>query len=106
MSAASSPTAASATSAAFAAKANGVDHRSATMRRLKDLVNDHVSDLGGIDPLSSAQRALVRRASMICLQLELMEAKWNENETGEASAQSLDVYVRAAGHLRRLLDPP
>jgi hypothetical protein len=54
-----------------------VDHRSAWMRRLRDLIADHVADLGGEDALSTAELALVRRAAMLTLQLELMESRWN-----------------------------
>jgi hypothetical protein len=65
----------------------GVDERSAWCRRLRDLIGDHVSDLGGADNISSAEMILIRRASMLCLQLELMESRWAANE-GEASAQT------------------
>jgi hypothetical protein len=79
------------------------DHRSAAMRRLRDLIADHVTDLGGQDALSSAEMALIRRASMMILQLELMESKWQENN-GEASPRQLEVYQRVSGGLRRLLE--
>jgi hypothetical protein len=80
-----------------------VDHRSAWMRRLRDLIADHVSDLGGEDALSTAELALVRRAAMLTLQLELMESRWNETN-GEASPKSLESYQRAVGALRRTLE--
>ncbi len=73
------------------------------MRRLRDLITDHVSDLGGKDALSAAEMALVRRAAMLTLQLELMESRWNENE-GEAAPKSLDTYQRVVGALRRTLE--
>jgi hypothetical protein len=82
---------------------SGVDHRSATMRRLKDLITDQVSDLGGADALSTAEVALVRRAAMLTLQTELMESRWQAND-GEASAQQLECYQRTANTLRRLLE--
>ena len=40
----------------------GIDHRSAWMRRLRDLIADYVSDLGGEDNLSSSEMILVRRS--------------------------------------------
>jgi hypothetical protein len=80
-----------------------VDHRSAWMRRLKDLVDDHVSDLGGLDAMSQAEKVLVRRAAMLTLQAELMEKRWNETN-GEASAKSLETYQRVVGALRRTLE--
>jgi hypothetical protein len=80
-----------------------VDHRSARMRRLRDLIADHVADLGGEDALSTAELALVRRASMLTLQTELMEARWQENN-GEASAKQIETYQRTSNTLRRLLE--
>ena len=61
-----------------------IDHRSGWVRRLRDLIADHVSDLGGEDLISSSEMILVRRAAMLCLQTELMEARWAQNE-GEAA---------------------
>lgn len=80
-----------------------VDHRSAWMRRLRDLIADHVSDLGGEDLISTSEAILVRRAAMLCLQLEMMEARWAQNE-GEASAKQIETYQRVTGALRRVLE--
>ena len=80
-----------------------VDGRSQWMRRLRDLVQDHVADLGGADALSAAEMALIRRSAMLTLQLELMESRWNDNN-GEASRQSLETYQRVVGSLRRTLE--
>jgi hypothetical protein len=80
-----------------------VDGRSQWMRRLRDLIGAHVSDIGGDDALSAAEMALVRRAAMLTLQLELMESRWRETN-GEASPRSLEVYQRATGALRRTLE--
>jgi hypothetical protein len=79
-----------------------VDHRSAWMRRLRDLIADHIRDHGGDEMVSGAERILIRRAAMLTLQCEMMEARWSENE-GEASAKQIDVYQRTANTLRRLL---
>lgn len=79
-----------------------VDGRSGWMRRLRDLIADHVSDLGGQDALSTAEMALVRRASMLCLQCEMMEASWAENE-GVAGTRQIDNYQKCVGALRRTL---
>jgi hypothetical protein len=79
-----------------------VDHRSAWMRRLRDLIANHISDLGGDEVVSGAERILVRRAAMLCLQCEMIEARWNET-AGEASPKQIDVYQRTANTLRRLL---
>jgi hypothetical protein len=80
-----------------------VDGRSAWMRRLRDLIADHVSDLGGPDVLSTAEKALIRRAAMLTVQTELMESRWNENN-GEASPRQIETYQRTANTLRRLLE--
>ena len=57
------------------------DHRSAALRRLKDLVNDAISDLGGADMLSSAEMILVRKSAMLALQTEMMESNWRATTT-------------------------
>src|SRR4051812_43339579 len=80
-----------------------VDGRTQWMRRLRDLIAAHVSDIGGEDALSAAETALVRRAAMLTLQLELMESRWRETN-GEATAQSLLTYQRTVGTLRRTLE--
>jgi len=64
----------------------GVDERSAWCRRLRDLLRSHVSDLGGDDNLSQAERTLIRRASMLSLQCEMLEGKFAE-AGGMATAQ-------------------
>jgi hypothetical protein len=81
-----------------------LDHRSAWARRLRDLIADHTSDLGGLDNVSEAERRLIRRASMLTLQMELMEQGWATNSEGEASPKSLETYQRCANTLRRLLE--
>lgn len=78
------------------------DRDSPWSRRLRDLISLHASDLGGPDAISESEKALVRRAAMLTLQLELMEQKWAING-GEASAKQLDAYQRASGALRRIL---
>jgi hypothetical protein len=80
-----------------------IDHRSAWMRRLRDLIADAVSDLGGAANISSAEMILIRRAAMLTLQTEMMEAHWAENE-GEASSKSLETYQRTTNTLRRTLE--
>ncbi len=79
-----------------------VDERSAWVRRCKDIISQHLVDLGGEDNCSSAERSIVRRASVMTVELERLEAKFAV--AGEASERDLDLYIRAAGNLRRLLD--
>jgi hypothetical protein len=80
----------------------GVDGRSTWVRRCKELIADHVADLGGEDNTSAAERSLVRRASVLTVELERMEAKFAT--AGEASPEEIDLYARASSNLRRLLE--
>jgi hypothetical protein len=79
------------------------DHRSAPMRRYRDLIQAHVSDLGGEDAVSSAETVLIRRGAMLTLQAELMEARFAANDS-EASPMQIEVYGRLCNTLRRLLE--
>lgn len=81
---------------------DGVDHRSATMRRLRDLYEAHVSDLGGHDHISEAERVLCRRAAMIVLQCELLEMRFAKAEDSTASPKQFERYTKATGALTRL----
>ena len=80
----------------------GVDGRSAWVRRCKELLADHLSDLGGADHASAAERSLVRRACVLTVELERMEKAFAL--AGEAPAEDLEIYARVAGNLRRLLE--
>jgi hypothetical protein len=80
----------------------GVDGRSAWIRRCKDIITQHVSDLGGETNTSAAERSIIRRASVMTVELEQLEAKFAL--AGQANASDLDLYVRASGNLRRLLE--
>ena len=61
------------------------------MRRLRDIVLNHISDLGGADQLSEGQTALLRRAALLQLQTEMLETKFEANE-GPASGDELEIY--------------
>jgi hypothetical protein len=80
---------------------SGVDGRSAWVRRAKEIIADHISDLGGADNCSSAERSLIRRAATLTVELERFEAKFAT--AGEASLVDLEAYGRASNTLRRLL---
>lgn len=80
----------------------GVDGRSAWVRRCKDVIASHISDLGGIENCSAAEYSIVRRASTLTVELERLEAKFAT--AGEADANELDQYARVAANLRRLLE--
>lgn len=78
----------------------GCDHRSARMRRLRDLISAHLADLGGADVCSQAELCIVRRCALLTLELELMEARFEDSDG--ATVQQLDGYQRASSCLRRL----
>ena len=82
----------------------GCDSRSAEMRRLKDLSDIHAADLGGAGNLSHSERVLINRASMLILQLELMDRRFAQTKDCEADTASLDTYQRITNTLRRLLE--
>jgi len=80
----------------------GVDGRSTWVRRLRDLIALHLSDLGGEDAASEAERAIIRRAACLTVELERMELGFAT--AGEALPGQLDLYQRTANSLRRLLE--
>jgi hypothetical protein len=51
-----------------------VDGRSTWVRRLRDLINLHPSDLGGEDAVSEAERSIIRRVATLTVELERMES--------------------------------
>lgn len=79
-----------------------VDGRSTWVRRCKDLIALHTTDLGGPENISVAELSLIRRAAALTVELEMMEASWAE--AGQATPAQLDLYSRTAGNLRRLLE--
>ena len=74
-----------------------IDHRSAWVRRWKDLFAAHLSDLGG-EGLSEAQVSLCRRISTMEIELESLEAKMAEGKIIDP-----DVYGKLCGRLAKLL---
>lgn len=80
----------------------GVDGRSPWIRRCKDILREHVADLGGVDNCSAAERSIVRRAAVLTTELEQLETKFAL--AGQAEAGDLEVYQRCANSLRRLLE--
>jgi hypothetical protein len=80
----------------------GIDGRSPWVRRAKDLIGEHLSDLGGPDSTSAAERSIVRRVAVLSVELEHLETRFAT--AGEANAADLDLYQRTANSLRRLLE--
>src|SRR5215218_4596058 len=63
-------------------------------RRSRDLIDNHVADLGGPENISEAVKSVVRRASALTVELELLERKFAI--AGGATPEQLDSYQRAA----------
>lgn len=80
----------------------GADGRSVWQRRFRDLVELHISDLGGQSVISQAEYSIVRRAATLTVELEKLEARFADAE--HANPKDLDLYQRTAGNLRRLLE--
>jgi hypothetical protein len=80
----------------------GIDQRSAWVRRAKDVIALHLSDLGGADNVSAAKLSIVRRSAVLTVELERLEAQFAV--AGQADAEQLDQYARVASNLRRLLE--
>ena len=74
----------------------GIDGRSITMRRYRDLLRSLIADLGG-DP-SAAQEAVARRASALCVACEAAEV-----DMLAGKPVNILEYATAANAMRRLL---
>lgn len=81
----------------------GVDGRTLWARRYKDVLALHASDLGGAEAMSEAEKAIVRRAATLVVELERLEARFATADKAP-SERDLDLYSRLAGGLRRLLE--
>jgi hypothetical protein len=79
-----------------------VDGRTFWIRRLRDLLALHTQDLGGDDNISEAERAILRRAATLIVELERMEMLFAQ--AGEATPNQLETYQRVSNTLRRLLE--
>jgi hypothetical protein len=79
-----------------------IDGRSTWVRRCRDVIALHLSDLGGESNCSFAERSIIRRIACLTVELEAMESRFAA--VGQASSVDLDLYQRTAGNLRRLLE--
>lgn len=78
----------------------GGDGRGPWARRMRDIVEAHVSDIGGSDNASQAELSIIRRIATLTVELERIEAKF---AVGEGDGD-LDLYQRVASSQRRLLE--
>jgi hypothetical protein len=81
---------------------NGVDGRSAWVRRAKEQIIAHCQWRGGEANCSSAELSLIRRAA--CLEVELERMEQDFATTGEAIPEAVDCYARIVGNLRRTFE--
>jgi hypothetical protein len=65
---------------------DGLDGRSQTARRFRDLVEGMGNDLGGSDRLSEGQRQLIRRAATLSIMSESVEADFIRNLAFDSEA--------------------
>jgi hypothetical protein len=80
----------------------GIDGRSVWARRCRDVIDLHLSDLGGADNLSEAEKSIVRRCAALTVELEHLEFLFATN--GEAAPEQLMLYQTCANSLRRHLE--
>jgi hypothetical protein len=77
----------------------GVDGRSASARRFKDLVENFSRDLGGVDRLSEAEQSLIRQAASLTMRGEQLQAAIVRGE-----AVDPDELIRLSNTARRCLE--
>jgi hypothetical protein len=80
----------------------GVDGRTVWSRRARDIIAAHTADLGGFDNTSAAERSIIRRIAVLSVELERLEKTFANAD--EADADTIDIYTRASGNLRRMLE--
>ncbi|AZO00348.1 hypothetical protein EJ066_26265 [Mesorhizobium sp. M9A.F.Ca.ET.002.03.1.2] len=78
------------------------DERSVYVRRMKEVIAEHVEDRGGLDAMSAAEKSLIRRVAVMTIELEKLETRFAEDET--VGERTLDLYNRTAGNLGRILE--
>jgi hypothetical protein len=81
--------------------AAGGDNRSPWARRMRDVFETHLIDLGGLEAASEAEKSILRRAAVMTTELERHEARF---AVEPATLDDLDAYGRGASTVRRLLE--
>ena len=69
---------------------------------MKEIIADHIGDLGGADSVSASERNLVRRAAVMTIECERMEQRFALSDA--ADPDEIELYTRVVGHLRRVLE--
>jgi len=72
-------------------------------RRMRDVIALHVSDLGGWDAVSEAEKSILRRAATLTCELERLEARFSNSDHSPRDGD-LQTYQRLTNTLRRALE--
>ena len=80
----------------------GIDGRSAWTRKAAAQIRAYLTDLGGIENCSTAERSIIRRIAALEIELQRLEAKFAN--AGAAEIADLETYQRCANSQRRLLE--
>jgi hypothetical protein len=82
-----------------------IDGRSLWVRRARELITDHINDLGGIENTSAAEQSIIRRASALTVECERFEERFATTPEGEqVDLYQLDQYRKCVDTLRRSLE--
>jgi hypothetical protein len=79
----------------------GIDKRSYWAKRARELLAIHVSDLGGAEACTEAEKSIVRRAAVLTIELERLEKRFAV--ATDVSHPDLDMYGRLSTKLLQLL---
>src|SRR5262249_47184872 len=80
----------------------GVDGRSLWARRASELLAAHISDLGGEENISEAERVLAKRVAVLVTELERRESAFAQ--AGQVDDGALAIYQTTVNTLRRTLE--
>jgi hypothetical protein len=84
---------------AIAALQRLADDRVGWTARTKQLIDQHIADIG--DDITTAERVLVRRASVLAVELERLELRFAMTDAPKSA--DLDLYQKLTNTLRRTL---
>jgi hypothetical protein len=76
----------------------GIDGRTPSARRFRDLIESFSCDLGGMERLTEAERALVKQAASVTIRAEQLQAAIVRGEVVDP-----DELIRLSNTSRRLL---
>ena len=75
------------------------------VRRARELIADHLSDLGGVENTSAAEQSIIRRASALTVECERFEERFAKVAEGQTvDPYELGLYCKCVDTLRRSLE--